>query len=229
MSKGPQTLTLAQRRRLRTLYTFYNPSEVPSITVPEASLSPLAGSRKRKGTSADDDDLSQGWGEGALRRVKIPLSLPDFMAASLQTNPTGDAAIFLDNMDIVKLISNGNNSGGSSSSEDVFERLVQSIYKSESQVGKNGIRWLYLMLCVYDVFQRKFPNKSRVSSKMKMVFQAELKTHVAQATSGNEQDTAVLTDQVNTWFNSGQKLDILCKEFGDGSLIILVDLLTQDL
>ena len=149
------------------------------------------------------------------------------MAASLQNNPTGDAATFLDNMDVVRLISNGNNSD--SSSEDVFENLVENIYKSQSQAGKNGIRWLYLMLCVYDVFQRKFPNKSRVSSKMKMLFQAELKTHIAQATSGNEQDTAVLTDQVNIWFNSGQKLDILCKEFGDGSLIILVDLLTQDL
>ena len=149
------------------------------------------------------------------------------MAASLQTNPTGDAATFLDNMDVVKLISNGNK--GDSSSEDVFEKLVENIYKSQSQAGKNGIRWLYLMLCVYDVFQRKFPNKLRVGSKMKMLFQAELKTHIAQVTSGNEQDTAVLTDQVNVWFNSGQRLDILCKEFGDGSLIILVDLLTQDL
>ena len=199
------------------------------MTVSEGSFPPLAGSRKRKGTfaDADDDDIGQGWGEGALRRVKIPLSLPDFMAASLQTNPTGDAATFLDNMDVVKLISNGNK--GDSSSEDVFEKLVENIYKSESQAGKNAIRWLYLMLCVYDVFQRKFPNKSRVGSKMKMLFQAELKTHIALVTSGNKQDRAVLTDQVNVWFNTGQKLDLLCKEFGDGSLIILVDLLTQDL
>ena len=159
--------------------------------------------------------------------MKIPLTLPDFMAASLQNNPTGDAATFLDNMDTVKLISNGNNGG--SSSEDVFESLVQNIYKSESQAGKNGIRWLYLMLCVYDVFQRKFPNRSRVSSKMKAIFQAELKTHIAQATSGDDEDTVVLTDKVNIWFNSGQKLDILCQEFGSGSLIILVDLLTKDL
>ena len=150
------------------------------------------------------------------------------MAASLQNNPTGDATIFLDNMDIVKLTSNGNN-GGSGSSEDVFERLVRNIYKSESQAGKNGIRWLYLMLCVYDVFQRKFPNKSRVSAKMKMVYKAELRTHIAQATSGDKQDTEALTDKVNIWFHSGQKLDTLCKKFGDGCLIILVDLLTQDL
>lgn len=149
------------------------------------------------------------------------------MAAYLQRNPTGDAAIFLDGMDTVRLIRNGSN--GHSSSEDVFENLVQNIYKSESQVGKNAIRWLYLMLCVYDVLQRKFPNTSRVSSKMKALFRAELKTHVAQATSDVDRDMAVLTDQVNIWFNSGQKLDILCRQFGNGSLIILVDLLTRDL
>ena len=62
---------------------------------------------------------------------------------------------FLHNMDTVNLINKGNNSC-SSSSEDVFERFVEHIYESGSPVGKNGIRWIYLMLCVYDVFQRKF-------------------------------------------------------------------------
>ena len=94
--------------------------------------------------------------------MKIPLSLPDFMAAFLEKHPTGDADAFIDNMDALKLIRNGN--GGASSSEDVFEEMVHSIYRSQSQVGKNAIRWLYLMLCVFDVLQRKFPRKSRVNS-----------------------------------------------------------------
>ena len=229
MDKGRQSLTLAQGRRLRTLYKFFYPNDLPSPATSEASLSPLAGSRKRKSTFADDD-MDQGWGEGALRRVKLPLALPDFMAAALQSNPTGDAALFLDNIDMIKLISANNNTANTSTrSEDAFENLVQNIYKSESQVGKASIRWLYLMLCVYDVFQRKFPNKSRVSSKMKSLFQAELKPHIAQVTAGSGPDTAELLDLVNVWFNSGQKLDLLCREFGDGSLIILVDLLTQNL
>lgn len=153
------------------------------------------------------------------------------MAAALQINPTGDAAIFLDNIDIIKLISTNNNTANTSTrSEDAFEKLVHNIYKSESQAGKASIRWLYLMLCVYDVFQRKFPNKSRVSSKMKSLFQAELQPHIAQVTAGSgPEDPAELMDLVNVWFNSGQKLDLLCREFGDGSLIILVDLLTRNL
>lgn len=44
----------------------------------------------------------------------------------------------------------------------------------ESQAGKNAIRWLFLMLRVYDVFRRKIPTKSRVSTQMKKAFRAEL-------------------------------------------------------
>ena len=99
-----RSAVIDQRRRLYTLYTFFNPSELPSFTVPEVSLSPPAGSRKRKGTFVDDDVARQGWGEGALRRVKLPLSLPDFTAASLEHNPTCDAATFLSKRTVSCLI-----------------------------------------------------------------------------------------------------------------------------
>ena len=79
--------------------------------------------------------------------MKIPLTLPDFIAAFLENHPTG---AFFDNMDAMKLIRKANSSA--SNSEDAFEEMVHSIYRSESQVGKNAIRWVYLMLCVYDVF-----------------------------------------------------------------------------
>lgn len=150
------------------------------------------------------------------------------MAAHLSTNPTGDAAIFLNNVDAVQLIKHQQHSGSNSSSEDAFEDLVTNIYKSDSQAGKNRIRWLYLMLCVYDMFQRKFPGRTRVGCKMKGLIQTEFKTHIAQATSRNERDGAELADLLAKWFLSGQKLNLLCEEFGDGSPIILVDLLKQD-
>ena len=226
MAKGPDALTPAQQRRQRTLYTFFHPSELLSITGPQSSF-PLAGSRKRKCTLADNV-ISQGWGEGAVLRIQ-ELSLPDFMAAHLSTNPTGDAAIFLNNVDAVQLIKHQQHSGSNSSSEDAFEDLVTNIYKSDSQAGKNRIRWLYLMLCVYDMFQRKFPGRTRVGCKMKGLIQTEFKTHIAQATSRNERDGAELADLLAKWFLSGQKLNLLCEEFGDGSPIILVDLLKQDL
>ena len=181
-----------------------------------------------------DNVMDQGWADGAVLRIQ-ELSLPDFMAAHLSSNPTGDAAIFLNNVDAVQLIkhqqqhSNSSSSSSSSSSEDAFEELVTSIYKSDSQAGKNRIRWLYLMLCVYDMIQRKFPGRTRVGSKMKALFRTEFKTHIAQATSRNETDEAELTDVLAKWFLSGQKLNLLCEAFGDGGLLILVDLLKQDL
>lgn len=175
--------------------------------------------------------MDQGWGDGAVLRIQ-ELLLPEFIAAHLGKNPTGDAAIFLNNMDAAQLIKHQqqhSSSSSSSSSEDAFEELVTSIYKSDSQAGKNRIRWLYLMLCVYDMIHRKFPGRTRVGSKMKELIRTEFKTHIAQATSHNETDEAELTHVLAKWFLSGQKLNLLCEAFGDGSLLILVDLLKQDL
>lgn len=228
MAKGQGALTLTQQRRQHTLYVFFHPNELLSTTGPQSSL-PQANPRKRRCTQADNV-MDQGWGDGAVLRIQELLP-PEFLAAHLGNNPTGDAAIFLNNTDAVQLIKHQqqHSSSSSSSSEDAFEELVTSIYKSDSQAGKNRIRWLYLMLCVYDMIHRKFPGRTRVGSKMKELIRTEFKTHIAQATSHNETDEAELTDVLAKWFLSGQKLNLLCEAFGDGSLLILVELLKQDL
>ena len=220
MSKGGHTLTPEQRRRLRTLYKFFNPSELLSHAVTQASFSSPV-------------DLSQGWGDGALKRVKTPLELPNYVAANIAENRRHEAADFFDNTKIEKLIRTDQNM--EIRSRDAFQKLVEHVYRAESLAGKSRIRWLFIMLCVYDMVQRKFPDALRLGPKMKEFFQKQFKAHFASATRrehdpvNHEYNMAILMGDLNKWFNSGQKLNMLCEEFGTGSLIILVDLLTPDL
>lgn len=178
----------------------------------KATGEPAARSQKRTCGKRDDNDP---W----YRFTKLEsLEIPALYEAHLQKHGSDAAAFLNDQRELTRLGPEARSDEG-----DAFLSRLQYTLHLQGRMAKDRIRWCFSMLLYFDLAQLENPGGSgRVGGAMQKRIRDLVKDRVP---ADRVQDLHL--DSLTVWSTCGKKLDIICKEFGEGSLFFLDGLLSE--